>query len=360
MNDVLLTVSGEIDPGIEEQIAEGQCPLADYIAMAEAFKADLLDYSAARKKCGRLGRFLERVGGPNLMLAWTCYRERRNYKTIFTDGEQIGMPLAFLLKYLNRGARPRHLLIAHILSTRSKTLVFDLFRLQTHIDIIFVYSTKQQSFIRERWDLPEERVVYTPFMVDATFFSPAAAESAGKLDLELSLNGRPLICSVGLERRDYPTLIEAVRDLDLNLVIAAASPWSKQSDSSQGQKIPRNVFVRRFTQYELRELYARSNFVVMPLYDVPFQAGVTAILEAMSMEKAVIVTRTQGQTDVIMNQQTGLYVQPGDVSNLREAICRLLDQPDQAARMGADGRQVVLEEMSLACYTQRLTEYVKD
>ncbi|MCJ7657726.1 MAG: hypothetical protein MUO67_01105 [Anaerolineales bacterium] len=115
-------------------------------------------------------------------------------------------------------------------------------------------------------------------MVEADFVSPSIVESTGNLDLGLTLNGRPLICSVGLERRDYPTLIEAVRGLDLQLVIAAASPWSKQADSTQGQDLPSNVTVKRFTQYELRDLYARSRFMVMPLYDVPFQAGITTIL----------------------------------------------------------------------------------
>jgi glycosyltransferase involved in cell wall biosynthesis len=360
MNEMLLTVSGEIDPDIEDQIAKGQRPQADYIAMAQAFGADLLDYSAARKKAGRWGRFIEHVGGPNLLLAWACFREREKYKTFFTDGEQIGIPFAFLLKFLNRGENPRHLMIAHLLSTRKKILLLDLFHLQTHIDIFFVYSTWQQSFIMERWNLSPERVIYTHFMVDTDFFSPSRADSAGELDLGLRVNGRPLICSVGLERRDYLTLIEAVRGLNLHLVIAAASPWSKQADSTQGQDIPKNVTVRGFTQYELRELYSRCLFLVMPLFDVPFQAGVTAILEAMSMEKAVIVTRTKGQTDVITDQQTGLYVPPGNVDSMRDAICRLLDQTDQASMMGVNGRQIVLEEMSLKRYTQRLIGYVNN
>lgn len=358
MNEVLLTVSGEIDPDIEKQVTKGLRPQADYIAMAHDFGADLLDYSAAHKKSGHIGRLFERLGGPNMLLVWICFQERRKYRTIFTDGEQIGLPLAFLLKFLNFGSRPRHILIAHVLTTRLKTMLVDLFRLYTHIDTFFVYSTWQEHFIETRWGISPERVVFTPFMVDADFFSPSAAESAGPLRLDLNLNGRPLICSAGLERRDYSTLIEAVRGLDLQLVIAAASPWSKQGDSTQGQDLPSNVILNRFTQFELRDIYARSRFMVMPLYDVPFQAGVTAILEAMSMEKAVIVTQTKGQTDVIEDEYTGLYVQPGDVGGLRNAICQLLDNPANAARMGANGRQVVLDEMSLAHYTRRLSEYV--
>jgi glycosyltransferase involved in cell wall biosynthesis len=115
----------------------------------------------------------------------------------------------------------------------------------------------------------------------------------------------PVICAVGLEFRDYPTLIEAVRDLPVTVIIAAASPWSKRSDTTANQAIPENVIVQRFSQYKLRDVYAASRFMVMPLYDVPFQAGVTAILEAMAMEKAVICSRTSGQTDIVIESESG-------------------------------------------------------
>ena len=224
MNRVLLTVSGEIDQHIEEKIAKGKRPLTDYIAMARRFGADLIDYKTARSKTGRMGRLIEKVAGADVMLAWACYRERKNYRVIFTDGEQVGLPLAFFLKYLNHGVRPRHLMVGHILSVRKKELLLDTFRLQSHVDTFFVYSTWQKHFIEERWSVPEERVVFTPFMVDDHFFAPQQAKLVD--ENSLNLNGRPVICSVGLEFRDYPTLIEAVRGLDIQLVIAAASPWS--------------------------------------------------------------------------------------------------------------------------------------
>src|SRR5205823_8678819 len=123
---------------------------------------------------------------------------------------------------------------------------------------------------------------------------------------------RPHICAVGLEARDYPTLIQAVSGLDLEVTIAAASPWSKRSDTTEGEAIPENVRVSRFTQFDLRQLYADCQFMVMPLYDVNFQAGVTAILEAMAMSRAVICSRTPGQTDVIVDGETGLYVPTSD------------------------------------------------
>ncbi len=351
MAQVLLTVSGVIAPDTVEKIAQGARPRADYFELAQAFEADIMDYAAARRNSGWFGWLLERLSGPNLLLAWACYCRRRHYHVIFTDGEQVGIPLATLLKYATiAGHRARHVMIVHILSVGKKMLLFDVLGLQSHVDIFLVYATWQQQFIQRRWKVPAQRVVFTPFMVDADFFAPDKVTP--------NPTSRPMICSVGLESRDYPTLIQAVRGLDIQVVIAAASPWARQADSTQGQHIPENVTVQRFSQYELRQLYADSRFVVMPLLNVNYQAGVTAILEAMAMGRAVICSRTPGQTDVVIDGETGLYVPPGDPDALRAAIMQLVTHPDQAARMGQAGRRRIEQEMSLDHYTARLSRVV--
>src|SRR5262249_48216839 len=124
--------------------------------------------------------------------------------------------------------------------------------------------------------------------------------------------------------------------------------------------LPSNVIVRRYTQFELRQLYALSHFVVMPLHPVPFQAGVTTLLEAMAMGKAVICTRTPGQTDVVEEGKTGVYVEPHDAAALRAAIQCLLADTARAKALGQRGRQRVLETLSLERYCDRLKTYVHD
>ena len=354
MADILLTVSGTISPKLQEELSDGRRPVPDYLAMSQAFGADLIDYPGARAATGLLGKLIEKIGGRNALLAWACFIKARAYKVIFTDGEQIGIPLALLLKFLGwlGGRRPRHLMIVHILSVGKKMLFFDKLGIHSHIDTFFVYSTWQKHFIEDRWRVPSDRVVFTPFMVDATFFRPGAVPPSA---------GAParLICSVGQEWRDYPTLLAAARGMEGSVRIATASPWSKRPDTTQGMDIPPNVTTCRLNQYDLRQLYADSQFMVMPLADVAFQAGVTAILEAMAMGKAVICTRTKGQTDVIVDGVHGLYVPPGDVAALSAAMTRLLDHPDETERMGMAGRKLIEEQMSLNMYVRRLAPYTR-
>ncbi len=59
----------------------------------------------------------------------------------------------------------------------------------------------------------------------------------------------------------------------------------------------------------------------------------TVVMEAMAMGKPVIGSRIGGLPDLIVDGETGLLVQPGDVEALRAAIVRLLTDVDGRERM---------------------------
>ena len=231
-------------------------------------------------------------------------------------------------------------MIVHILTVRKKMALMRALRLKSRIDRMVVYSSRQRDLIVAALSYPSDRIVLSPFMVDTTFFAPTPSTRPA----------RRMICSAGLEFRDYPTMVEAVRDLDVEVILAAASPWSKRRDVSGDVAIPANVTVDRFGFADLRTLYASAEFVVVPLVDTDFQAGITTILEAMAMGKAVICTRTRGQVDVIVDGSTGIYVPPGDTSALRTAIERLLDDHDLAARLGSAARTWAVAEADIETY----------
>ena len=59
------------------------------------------------------------------------------------------------------------------------------------------------------------------------------------------------------------------------------------------------------------------------------------------MGRAVVVTRTKGQVDMLEDGKQGLYVPPYDASALRSAIELLLASPEKADEMGEAGRALV-------------------
>lgn len=63
------------------------------------------------------------------------------------------------------------------------------------------------------------------------------------------------------------------------------------------------------------------------------------VLEGMMAGKPVVATRAGGVAEVMLDGETGILVPMGDPGALATAMMRLLDNPNEAERLGAAGRQ---------------------
>lgn len=338
-----------IGDGAADIADEHAAPRRDYRALADRLGADILD---AGTLSSRRGRMLDGIA-----LARVAAARSTPYDSIYCDSEHIGIPLAFLLR--RRDARPRLTTIAHYLTPLKKRLLIRALRVQRGIDAVIVH-TRAQAERAVALGFQASQVALVPYQVDASFWRPEPSV--------------PLthIASAGQEFRDYLTLMRAVDGLPLNVEIAAGSHWSKRRKNFAASDIPTNVSVRRRSYAELKAMYGGARFVVVPLHDVDFQAGIITILEAMAMGKAVVVSRTRGQTSTVTgpmmrdgilhdigehawSEATGLYVPPRDPPSLRAAITYLTERPDVAERMGAAGRAHVEAALSLEHFAERVS-----
>ncbi len=343
---VLILVPSVAKCGIEGAVRADAHPTMDYHALRGALDADLLDYAALEAQAPPALARLAWGLGRDAALAALAYARRYDYDVIYSNGENVGIPLALLLKGQRR--RPAHVLIGHRVTPPKKRAL--LRALHAQMDAIFLYATPQLRYAVETLGIPEPKLHRIPFHADHRFYRPLPARPDAQ---------SPMICSAGLEWRDYPTLIEAVRGLQVEVKLAAASPWSRHRDETQGRELPPNVSAQRYDYAALRRLYADSRFVVVPLYENDFQAGITTILEAMAMGKAVIATRTCGQVDTLRDGINGLYVPPGDVRALRAAILRLLNDPQEAQRLGGQARRDLEATMTLDHWTERIASVIR-
>ncbi|MFN3373998.1 MAG: glycosyltransferase family 4 protein [Chloroflexus sp.] len=350
MKQVLLAVAGIIPTDLEQQIAAGRRPRADYLELARYCEADLIDYRIARADSGIVGHLCAQLGRPHLALALACFMRRHHYQAIVTGNEQVGLLLAALLKLFSLNRRPRHLILGHQLSNSKYQAVFDRLGVQSQIDRLIVDSAWQQRFISERWQIPPQRAPYLPAAVDEQFFHPRHAPPRPTV--------RPQIGVVGFKQTDYLTLLRAVTGLHSDVVVAAADPWFAHRNSKGMHPFPPNVRVQTCTPLELRQFYRDSRFVVMLLEPADVQIGSRAILEAMAMERAVICTRIPGHSDLVVDGANGIYVPPRDPAALRTAIEYLLAEPGRAEQMGRIGRQIVEQRLSLDHYTTPMSDIV--
>jgi glycosyltransferase involved in cell wall biosynthesis len=64
-----------------------------------------------------------------------------------------------------------------------------------------------------------------------------------------------------------------------------------------------------------------------------------AVLEAMAASRPVIASRIGGLPELVVDNQTGLLIEPGDHVALADAIANLLEHPVKAKQFGAEARR---------------------
>ena len=82
----------------------------------------------------------------------------------------------------------------------------------------------------------------------------------------------------------------------------------------------------------------------------------TSLLEAMAMQKPVVVSRTGGMIDIIAHDKNGVFVRPGSPEDIAAAVCGLLDTMPHARELGVQARKTVEEGFSVAVVTQKTEE----
>ena len=302
------------------------------------------------------GRFLEKVPPfrRNLyrLLPLTVaqvvetYIVKRRYDAIITWTDAGALLFALFLK-LTR-VRVPHVAMMFWISKPKKAFVLK--HVHSHISRIILWTSAHRDFAIEKLGVPREKIVYIPHYVDQQFWKPMPG-------------AEDMICSGGREMRDYPTLIEAMRGLDIACHIATGNFRGKMEATVKPLyeeiELPPNITVGKKDYLELRALYARSRFVVVPLLPSDSDNGLNVILEGMAMGKAVICSRIRGQKDVIQEGKTGLYVPPQDISALRTAIRFLWDNPDIAKRIGTAAREHIVAFHSLDNFVSKVKEVVE-
>lgn len=169
------------------------------------------------------------------------------------------------------------------------------------------------------------------------------------------------IMSVGVAKRDYGTLVEALSAL--RGCETEIYPTSKFGDAlTVALPSRRPDWVRSVGWQGDDEMFRRcqrARFVVVPLQRTTHGgAGVNVVFEASALGKAVIATRTGGMETFVKDGETGILVPPYDVAALRDAIGYLWSNPAVAARMGMAGRRYVEQRFNPRVINRNIIAFV--
>lgn len=126
---------------------------------------------------------------------------------------------------------------------------------------------------------------------------------------------RPRVIAPGNDKdRDWETFARAVELCpDLDFVVLSRRPAALRL-----QSLP-NVEVRQAANHsEMSREYAASDLVVVPVKDNPHASGATTVLQAVGIERPVVVTRIGGID--LYGGTTAFYCEVGDPASLAGAM----------------------------------------
>lgn len=333
----LLLISG-VNVSSTPENSPSKNPLPDYIFLQRDLGPDIIDITTVKSTKDPLLQIILKIFGDAWAIAINAFFVADQYHAIIATGEDVGLKLAFLLKIFRKFVPL--LLTCHNVATRKPAFFLKRLKVASAVSKFQCLSQSQAHILTEEYNIPKERVQIIYWHVDHNFFQPLGSKVIPQQ-----------ICSAGMACRDYATLVESTRNLDVDVRIAADSAWFRQDVNISKENLPERVIIRSYENYmALRQLYDESLFVVVPLLNVNFSAGYTVILEAMSMGKPVIVSEIQQKDDFIINGENGFYVKPGDVEELRNRMQYLLDNPEEVERMGRCARKRVIENFTYTHY----------
>src|SRR3989449_1235131 len=214
-------------------------------------------------------------------------------------------------------------------------------------DAVIAVSRDMKADIQKAYPIPASRIAVIHNGVDPQKYCPRdGLESVKKFSIR-----RPYVFFVGRlsHQKGIFDLVAAMDHVPegTTLVLATGKPDTPEIEADLRSAIKsRNdvVWIRDMLEdHDLVNLYNEAAVFACPSVYEPF--GIIN-LEAMACETPVVATRVGGIKEVVVNEETGLLVPPGEPAKLGRAITRILEDPPMGAKMGKAGRRHVLRSFT--------------
>jgi glycosyltransferase involved in cell wall biosynthesis len=268
---------------------------------------------------------------------------------VFCTGEDIGLPIAILRKFQQK---PFKMVMSVMAPDRLRfRTVSQFFNIKSQVALFIADTHFKVDGLVNPLKLAPEQVYLNSVQTDVNFFKPG----------EMTLKNRPLVASAGLERRDYQTLAIATQDMNVDVKICAVSPnGSSKTKVAFPEVMPDNMTSRHYDWQEFVQLYRDADVVVVSLLQNYYSAGLTTLVEALACRRPVVMTRTPGLGEKLIDLGVAIGVEPGDAAGMRQAIEAVLNHPEMAAAMAQKGYELVHDRYTSEQYVNNFaTEFRK-
>lgn len=282
-----------------------------------------LDHQTVLVEGGRLSRvFSLQSFGLFLRVCSILFRGRHKYRYVFTfENGWLSFAIASI-QTLTWYRRPRHVILQFIMREKTPSLSSRLKYLFmrwcfSSVHLCICSSRAECRYYEDAFRWPPEKLAFVPLHTDPRLVVKDLSTDEG------------FVIAAGRTFRDYGTLVQAFRGLEVPLVIVASPSIAGLSSDDRNITLKYDI-----PGAELAALISRSLAVVLPLENRRISIGQSVLLHAMSMGKPVIATKVAGTEDYVVHMKTGMLVAPHDPNAIRDAVAMLVNDADLRARLG--------------------------
>ena len=222
------------------------------------------------------------------------------------------------------------------------------------VDQYIAVSEHVATCLRAHLPWPADKITVVPNGVDA-LRAPAGGATALRREVAGSA-AVPLVLTVARlsPEKGHPYLLEAAREVP-NAVFGLVGDGR---DRPKLEAMARSLGVSDRVRFLGRRSDVGDLLAVADLFVLPslYEGLPLSVLEAMSLGVPVIASRIGGTDEAVVNDETGLLVDPGDSRGLATAIRSLLERPEEARRFGNAGRERMQREFTAAVMAERTQE----
>ena len=224
-----------------------------------------------------------------------------------------------------------------------------------HADALITLNTDMQEELIKRGADPE-KITLAPNSADTDQFFPMAMDTALRAELKI-LFDMPVVGYIGsfVDYEGLDDLLQACsllvkRGVKLKLVLVGSGQRQPELKSLI-KKLGLQDFVimtGRVPHEDVIKYYSIIDVMVYPRKPWEVCETVTPMkpLEALSMEKAVLVSSVKALTDIVKDGVTGGVFTKGDIESMATKLEVLIKSPETRLRLGQAGRRWVSEHRS--------------
>ncbi len=231
---------------------------------------------------------------------------------------------------------------------------------------IFVVSEVERRNLEAR-GVRSEKIVVNPNGVDVGRFRPGVGGAETRCELGIA-EDEVVAGFVGTfgPWHGVEKLAEAIKSMPASLrvrflLVGSGSLHAEvEKQLADEAKAGRVIFTGAVAHDRVPELLDACDILVaphIPLADgSEFFGSPTKIFEYMSMGKGIVASRLGQIGEVLVDEETALLVEPGNVAELRNAIVRLIESETLRTRLGGRAREVAEREYTWMHNAQRVLE----